>query len=362
MEMTKTRATAPEAPPTTDDINDDIPIELVGSEESDSAAECTLRAWRFTKQKMTEQPSESKAMRTLDASDGVLWVDLGQYGETDLQELMDRFELDPAGIRAALAPWQRPSVEAFANHALVNVTVLDIDLDRLAIVANEIDCFIGERFVLTAHPEELPFFDQILARAETNAEVISTDPAFLLYILLDELIDDFAGLADELDELIEDLEVEALAANDSAFVDRLVRHKRFVYTVSRLAGQHRFVFHGLLRPDFPFVSGGSVEGYFAELNDRFGTVAGLFDQARQEMLSTFDIYMSSVAYRTNGIMKTLTMISILVLPATAIFGFFGTNFAHMPIFGTVGFIAMFLLLLVLTTAQLLLFRARGWLS
>jgi magnesium transporter len=362
METTKTRATVPEAPATTDEIDDDIQVDLVGSGESASAARCKLRAWRFTKQGMTELPNASTSGQRLDASDGMLWVDLEQFDETDIQALMDRFELDPAGIRAALAPWQRPSVEAFANHAFINVTVLDIDLEHLEIVANEIDCFIGERFVLTAHPKELPFFEQILFRAETNAAAICTDPAYLLYILLDELIDDFAVLADELDEVIEDLEIEALAVAGSTFVDRLVRHKRFVYTVSRLVGQHRFVFHGLLRPDFPFVSGASVEGYFAELNDRFAAVASTYDQARQEMMGTFDIYLSSVAYRTNGIMKTLTMISILVLPAMAIFGFFGTNFVHLPFFGTVGFIAMFFMLLALTVGQILLFRARGWLS
>jgi magnesium transporter len=362
MAAMKTRATAPEATTSTDGINDDIQVELVGSGESAPAARCRLRAWRFTKQEMTELPNASTSGQSLDASDDVLWVDLEQFGEADIKELMDRFELDPAGIRAALAPWQRPSVEAFANHALVNVTVLDIDLERLEIVANEIDCFIGERFVLTAHPEELTFFDQILSRAKANAASISSDPAFLLQILLDELVNDFGVLADELDEVIEGLEVEALTVNQSAFIDRLVRHKRFVYTVSRLVGQHRFVLHGLLRPDFPFLSGASVKGYFAEVNDRFVTVTSLFDQARQEMQSTFDIYTSSVAYRTNGIMKTLTMISVLVLPATAIFGFFGTNFVHLPFFGTVGFIIMLLMLLALTTSQLLLFRARGWLS
>jgi magnesium transporter len=362
METTKTRATAPDEPAITDERNGDIQVDLVGSGESASATKCRLRAWRFAGEEMTELPGESASMRDLGAGDEVLWVDLSHFGEAEIRDLMDRFELDPAGIRAALAPWQRPSVEAFASHAFINVTVLDIELDRLEIVANEIDCFIGERFVLTAHPQELPFFDQILSRAETNSASISSEPAFLLQILLDELVNDFGVLADELDELIEGLEVKALTVNEAAFIDRLVRHKRFVYTASRLVGQHRFVLHGLLRPDFPFVSGESVKGYFAEVNDRFVTVTGLFDQARQEMQSTFDIYTSSVAHRTNGIMKTLTMISVLVLPATAVFGFFGTNFVHLPFFGTVGFIVMLLMLLALTTTQLLLFRARGWLS
>src|SRR5687768_8415891 len=104
METTKTRETAPEVPATTDDIDDDIQVELKGSGEAASTVRCRLRAWRFAKQEMTEQPDEATSMPNLDASDEVLWVDLSQFGETDIQDLMDRFELAPAGIRAALAP------------------------------------------------------------------------------------------------------------------------------------------------------------------------------------------------------------------------------------------------------------------
>jgi magnesium transporter len=208
----------------------------------------------------------------------------------------------------------------------------------------------------------LPFIEQAVERAERTSDLVCADPAYLLYIVLDELVDSFAEVADDLDLRVEDLETQALMSDEGDFLDELVRYKRFIYTVNRLVGQHAYLFHGLLRPDFPFVSGESVEQSFAELNDRASEVAGMFAEIKQEMLGTFDIYLSSVSQRTNVIMKTLTMISILVLPATAIFGFFGTNFVQLPFFGTLGFIAMFLLLVLLTVAQLMLFRRRRWLD
>ncbi len=203
----------------------------------------------------------------------------------------------------------------------------------------------------------------MIARSEINVKMVTNAAAYLLYILLDELIDDFAANQEQLDAMIEDLENQALSGDaGQAFLDELVRRKRFVYAANRFVTQHSFVFHGLLRPDFPFVSGADMEGYFAELSSRFAAVDAAYADARQEMLGTFDIYMSSVAHRTNGIMKTLTMISILVLPATAIFGFFGTNFVQLPFFGDAGFVLMFVLLGVLTAGQIMLFRARGWLA
>lgn len=333
-----------------------------GSTNSTSGAtDAEVRVWRFTSSGM-------HAERSLHAEDGhprsgeVVWVDLSDYRASDLEVVANHLGLDPAGVGAALAPWQRPGVTAFRDHALVNASVLDLDEETLRIHANEMDCFIGETFVITAHSRALSFIDQIIERAEGNAELVREDPAYLLYIVLDELVDTFADTAEQLDRMVEDLEDQALLSDDRGLLNMLVRHKRFVYSVNRLVVQHGFLFHGLLRPDFPFVSGESVESSFTQLNERAHEVAGMFDETRQEMRGTFDIYMSSVAHRTNGIMKTLTMISILVLPATAIFGFFGTNFVQLPFFGTAGFVFMFLLLVFLTAGQLMLFRMRGWLS
>jgi magnesium transporter len=340
-------------------------VERAGSAEStDSTSQAThaeVRVWRFTSSGMHPE-------RSLHAEDGhpqsgeVVWVDLSDYQASELEDVANQLGLDPAGVAAALAPWQRPGVTAFRDHALVNASVLDLAEETLRIHANEMDCFIGETFVITAHSRALPFINLIIERAEGNADLVREDPAYLLYILLDELIDTFAHTAEELDRMVEALEDRALLSDDRDFLNTLVRYKRFVYSVNRLVAQHGFLFHGLLRPDFPFVSGESVEGYFTALNERANEVAGMFDETRQEMRGTFDIYMSSVAHRTNGIMKTLTMISILVLPATAIFGFFGTNFVQLPFFGTAGFIFMLLLLVLLTAGQLMLFRTRGWLN
>jgi magnesium transporter len=345
------------------ELVDEEVAEVAGSAEDGSETERVIRAWIFAGGNLTDREFSSVKELKWNPKDGVLWLDLCRYTDADLKDLAGQLELDQAGISAALAPWQRPAVEAFANHAFINASELRLDLDELHISANEIDCFLGDRFMLTAHNQELPFIDNVIARAGINVEMVTKDAAYLLYILLDELIDDFAANQEHLDAMIEEQENQALSGTaGQAFLDELVRRKRFVYAANRFVAEHGFIFHGLLRPDFPFVSGEAMEGYFAELSSRFAAVSTAYADARQEMLGTFEIYMSSVAHRTNGIMKTLTMISILVLPATAIFGFFGTNFVQLPFFGTAGFIAMFLLLVLLTAGQLMLFRTRGWLA
>ncbi len=344
-------------------LDDDIEVVAAGSAEGETAWERgAIRAWVFDPDGIAEQRFSSVSDLDWDRENAVLWLDLDCYSEADLWKLSRQLELDDAGVRAALAPWQRPSVRGFANHALVNVSVLGVELEPLKVVANEVDCFIGKRFLLSAHGQPLTFLDTMVERAELMAADIASDPAFLLYIFLDELIDEFASAQEAISDVIERLENEALIASGDEFLGTLVAHKRFVYSISRFVGQHAFVFHGLLRADFAFVPSGRIERYFSELSDRFSTVATMMDDTRQAVLGTFDIYMSGVSHRTNRVVKTLTIISILVLPASALFGLFGTNFEHPRLYGPVGFIVMIVLLLVLTLGQLVVFRSRGWLS
>ena len=156
-------------------------VERAGSAEStDSTSQAThaeVRVWRF---------ASSGCVRTLlHAEDGhpqsgeVVWVDLSDYRASELEDVANQLGLDPAGVAAALAPWQRPGVTAFRDHALVNASVLDLAEETLRIHANEMDCFIGETFVITAHSRALPFINLIIekgrergSRSETRVSVV----------------------------------------------------------------------------------------------------------------------------------------------------------------------------------------------
>jgi magnesium transporter len=158
------------------------------------------------------------------------------------------------------------------------------------------------------------------------------------------------------------MEERALTDASDAFLGDLLALKRFVFAVHRLAGQHRAVLEAFLRPDFVLVGGEKIEPYFRDLEARLGRLLDALDAAKDGVNGAFDLYVSRVAHRTNGIMKVLTIVSVTLLPTTVVLGFFGTNFEEPRLATTVGFVAMVALIVLITVGIPALFARWGWLG
>jgi magnesium transporter len=117
-----------------------------------------------------------------------------------------------------------------------------------------------------------------------------------------------------------------------------------------------------LRPDFPLVGGDAIEPYFRDLNERLARLLDGLAAAKDSVNGAFDIYVSQVSHRTNGVMRVLTIVSTVLLPATVILGLFGTNFEWPHLNTALAFIVMVVTIALITIAILLVFHRWGWLG
>jgi magnesium transporter len=230
------------------------------------------------------------------------------------------------------------------------------------VLASELDLFVGRNYLVSVHKRPLPFSKRVLARAVQNPSLLKLDSAFLLSIVLDELLAHFDDLTEGLENEIEAIEERALSDSSDAFLTDLLKLKRFVFAVYRLASQHRPVLEAFLRPDFPLVGGDVIEPYFRDLDSRLGRLIDGLEAAKDGVNDAFDVYVSQVSRRTNDIMRVLAIVSTLLLPATVILGFFGTNFESPRLSTPIGFIMMMILIVMVTVGILLLFHRWGWLG
>jgi magnesium transporter len=214
--------------------------------------------------------------------------------------------------------------------------------------------------LLSAHHQPLPFYGEILSRASHDPDLVRLDSAFMLYIVLEELLGYFDALQVSVQGDVEDLQIRALHASGTEFLASLLQFKRYVFAFGQVVQQHHPVFQAFLRPDFPYVSNDDVQPHFRSLEDRLARLVDRLDMTRQEVNTTFDIYLSHESHRTNTAMKVLTMVATVLFTATFIEGFFGPTFSGIPSHTTSGFVVMVLLILVTAGAALGVFRWRGW--
>lgn len=231
-------------------------------------------------------------------------------------------------IERALESTNRPHIEAFDR--FFHVTVIVVEEGENSYHPVRLHAYVGENWILTAHR---PTFDLVGTfnaplRGETGLGAL--DGAVFLGTLLNRLlnayfhvVEDLEGQVDRLDErlLTKDKEVD-----EEALLRELMANRRRITGLRRLLAPHRDVFTLLAQPDSHALTDSESSKTYQGLNMRLETAIDSIDQIREMLLGSLNVFMTQTAQRTNEVMKVLTVVSVLLLPAIVVAGIMGMNF------------------------------------
>jgi magnesium transporter len=327
---------------------------------STSAAASTLSAWLFLRdQAPREVPIAELAAHS--AAGHFRWLDVSNYAPEELHAIAAQFDLPISAVRIALRPWQRPRLSIYPDHFFVSSTVARPDVGSYHVHAGELDLFVGCNLVVSAHKLPLPFADQLRARVQQSPELVRIEPAFLVYVILDELLAYYGELVRQLQHEVESIEERALQETTDAFLEDLLRFKRYASALSLLASEHREVFEAFVRPDFQWVSGEQIQESFRDLDARLTRLLTEMGAVRDAANGALDIHVSHVAHRTNQVIKVLTMASIVLFLASVLIALFGSNLQSIATSGALVFSVMVVSIVASVGTTFIVFQRRGWL-
>ena len=291
------------------------------------------------------------------------WIDLSNYVAEDLRALTQALQIHPIAVQVALSAWKSPRLDVFGDHFFVTATLPYLQSNPYRVQAHQVNLFVGKNFLLSAHQAALPFTERVLTRGALHTENAQIDSAFLLYIVLDELLTYYEDLNVRMQEQIEQMEERALLDTSDNFLAELLHFKRYAFALNQLADQHRAIFAVFLRPDFHYIPEQEIVLYYRDLDARHARLINTLQAAKESVNGIFDIYVSHVSHHTNNVIKILTMVSTILLPSTLIFTFFSTdNIQDFPIFThRIGFLLMVVSVVCVSAIILWRFRNKGWL-
>ncbi|HEX8032483.1 MAG TPA: magnesium transporter CorA family protein [Ktedonobacterales bacterium] len=344
----------------------DVPIEqgdVIALEEAFQELQPSVAAYLFQPDVAPSLVKPETLPDLVSQERNFVWVDLTGYTPEEMQNVARLLSLHSSGVQATLSVWQRPRLDLFDNHFFVTATIPAANPQAYRVEARRLSLFVGHNFLVSVHRAPLPFVRRAFARANNSPDLLPHDSAFMLYILLDELVGYYEQMHAELINEIEGMEERALRDTTDDFLEDLLHFKRYVFAVAQLADQHRPIFAAFLRPDFRWVPEADVVQHFRDLEERLWKLGDDLLAAKDATNGTFDIYVSHMSHRTNNIMKVLTLVSTVLLPASVILGFFGTsNLQSVPFLtSTGGFMLMVVTVLAVCTTALYIFRHQGWL-
>ena len=293
-----------------------------------------------------------------------IWIELeAQCKEAD-EILLEVLDLHPLTLEDIWGARSQPKLEDYRKYLYVIIHGIK-SAKRGGFELVELDVIIGKTFLVTHDPGGA-IAKEIVAELERDPVLLQKGPAWLAHSLLDTAVDNYLPIVDEIDDQLEQLSDDALAragtAKGQAVMRRILRFKRMLQNLRRMSIHQREILLRLSRGEFEEIPR-DVVPFFRDVYDHFLRINDLIENYRDLVTSALEAYLSVQSNRMNEIMKTLTMMSTVMLPLTFIAGVYGMNFHHMPELDWVlGYPFALVLMAIVSTGILLWFRHKGWLG
>jgi Mg2+ and Co2+ transporters len=292
----------------------------------------------------------------------VLWIDYLKPSAGDLEEIGEALALHPLAIEDALHPHQRPKLDRYAAHQFLAAYVLALPAGSGSLERHEVDAFITKRALVTVRTDEGFSMDPVLETWDAHAEIAHCGVDFLLWGLLDVVVDTHFDTVQQIDDSIELLEDDVLdpMPNIRAIQESSFQVRKNLVVMRRLTVPMRDVVSSLLHRSID-LDRSSLEPYYQDLYDHVLRASDWSDSLRDLVSTIIDTNLNNQSNRMNLVMKKVTSWAAIIAVPTLITGFFGQNLVF-PYINTVpGFWISSVLMVAASVVLYVQFKARDWL-
>jgi magnesium transporter len=298
----------------------------------------------------------------LDEKDVLVWYDLCEPNAADLQVVAEEFSLSPLAVEDALTERQRPKLDHYADHLFLSLYAMRLDDDDV-LHSSELAVFVSNRFLITVRKDGRFDMDRVVKAWDAASDLAGAGASYLLWGLLDVVVDSHFAVAQDLDErldALEDLLFEGSRDGVEAVQRRSFALRKALVLMRRLVTPMREVLNALLRRELDIVDE-RMAPYFQDVYDHVLRASEWTDGLRDLVTTITETNLTIQGNRLNEIMKKLTAYAALVAVPTAVTGFFGQNVPY-PGFGHHdGFYASLIIMVGIAGLLWFAFRRQGWL-
>jgi magnesium transporter len=292
----------------------------------------------------------------------VTWIDIGGVHKVDVLEACGKqFNLHPLLLEDIANTDQRPKLDDYETHFFL-VTKMLTTTDRGDIVVEQVSFVLGRNYVLSFQENGTDVFRPVRDRLRGGKGRLRQNGSdYLLYALLDAVVDQYFAVLEALGEKIETLQERVMADPKPDTLKDIHALKRQLLFVRRAVWPLREASNSLSRAECPFLHE-PTKVFFRDVYDHVVQIVDTIETLREMVSASLDIYLSSVSYRLNAVMRVLTVITTIFMPLSFIASIYGMNFEYMPelkwewgyplILGFMGVVA---------AGMLIGFRQRKWL-
>lgn len=262
----------------------------------------------------------------LSRPDALVWVDFCHPRPDDLTGLADELGIHQLAVENALEPHQRTKLDRYESHLFLTVYAARLDRQSCRLVKTEIDAFVGDKWLVTVRASEDFEMQPVLDRWDRQPDMVEGGVGFLVYSLLDEIVDDYFDTVSAFDEYYDDV-------SDGIFTDRPVdpgqqrewfEMRRTLARFYRLVAPLREALSALMHREQQAFKPEMLP-YLQDLYDHVVVVHESTDSVRDQAGSLVEANLSLRDYRQNQVMKKVSSWAAIAAVPTLITGYYGMN-------------------------------------
>ncbi|HEY3553757.1 MAG TPA: magnesium/cobalt transporter CorA [Casimicrobiaceae bacterium] len=262
-----------------------------------------------------------------------VWVALVEPTREELDEMAKEFGLHELAVEDARKGHQRPKIEEYGDSlfaVLHPAEMIQGPDGREELNIGEVDIFVGRNYVLTVRHRTQVGFSGVRARTEREPENLSNGSGFVFYALLDNVVDRYFPVLDQLETRLEAAEEQLFTgAATRSKIEELYGLKRELMALKHVVSPLMEAVGKLFGGRVPQLCGGSQE-YFRDVYDHLARINGTIDSTREMLTTAIQVNLALIGISDNEVTKRLAAYGALITVPTLIAGIYGMNFKNMP--------------------------------
>jgi magnesium transporter len=298
----------------------------------------------------------------LEQPDTVVWVDLCPPTEEDMLALAEELGLHELAVEDALGEHQRPKVDHYATHLFLSCHAVRLDREQGRLQVTEIDAFINPRWLVTIRKDEGFALRPVLQRWDRSPDLTVHGVSFLLYGLLDVVVDGYFEAVQAFDEYYDEVSEGIFTEHplEPPQQRRWFEMRQALVLFHRLVVPMREAVSGLMRREHSTVEE-DLYPYYQDVYDHVLRVSESTEALRDLVSTIVETNLTLRDYRLNQITKKVTSWAAIIAVPTLITGWYGMNVPYPGLNRTWGVIAAAVLIIVCSGGLYLSFKKRDWL-
>ncbi len=295
------------------------------------------------------------------AEGSVLWVDLCKPTDQESFVLTHDFKFHPLAIEDVISEKPRTKIDDYERYLFIVFQMVDYIGREEGLKITELDFFLGRNILVSVHNDDHRIFDYLYNRAERDERLLSRGADFLFHTMIDTAVDNYNSTLDIFEYEVDQVEEDVLGESDEDTLKSIFTMRRDLIELKRIVMPQKDILHQLSRQTYSLIAE-NLAVYFSDIHDHLVRINDIADAHRESLISSLELYYSSVSTETNKVIKVLTILTALFIPPTFLVGLWGMNFHNMPeLEWHYGYYISLGLMAVIMILMLVFFRVKKWL-